>query len=137
MGEGIQRNKYYLVILLELMTFPLFYVISADFAMRASIPALFILMVYVIQFLTGQAETKEIKYRKIILAVVLMIGTFTPLSEMNRSLVSTMSNNDILQEQIYSFGDIQVNDEHRITVAKNQYFMYEYENSFFFKYLAK
>ena len=42
-----------------------------------------------------------------------------------------------LQEEVGSFGNIQTTSEERILVAKDQFFIYNYKNSIFFKYLSK
>ena len=61
----------------------------------------------------------------------------TPLSEINRTLVQTAANDNVLQEQVGSFGDIRTEEEWMIKTAKDQFFVYDYENKFFFKYLAR
>ena len=66
-----------------------------------------------------------------------MIGCWTPLAEMNRTLVQTSTNNDILQEQVGSFGNFRTNDEGMINTAKIQFFVYDYEEKLFFKFLAR
>ena len=45
--------------------------------------------------------------------------------------------NDILQEQVGSFGNFRTNDEGMINTAKIQFFVYDYEEKLFFKFLAR
>ena len=75
--------------------------------------------------------------RKKILIIVLIIGSLTPLTEINRSIYNTMNSSEILQEQVHSLGAIRTEDKYRIQTIKEQFFVYDYENSAFFKYLAK
>ena len=49
----------------------------------------------------------------------------------------TSTNNDILQEQVGSFGNFRTNDEGMINTAKIQFFVYDYEEKLFFKFLAR
>lgn len=137
MGKYIRNNGYYKVVLLELLLFPLVYYRDYNFVMRGTIPALFLLMVFAVQFLETQAEDQALKYRKTVLMVALMAGAFTPFTEISRSLTATLSNNDILQEQVYTFGNMRTDDPGLIAVVKNQFFIYDYEDTFFFRYLAK
>lgn len=140
MGQSIQKYKYYLTVLWELMLIPLFSVlnINFNFYMRASIPALFLLMTFVIRFFTSQSQ-KEAAIRTKLLIAVCIIGMYTPFVEINRSLTATLSGDDdsLRKEHVYSFGNIQTNDELVIELTKEQFFAYDYENSLFFKYLAK
>ena len=44
---------------------------------------------------------------------------------------------NLLDESIYSFGRIATTDEGLINLVKNQFFMYDYENRPFFKYVGR
>ena len=135
-GKSVRRDKYYYVILGELLIMPLCrYLRGGNFAMRASIPALFILMLYIMEFLMEKNVGMQI--RKKILIIVLIIGSLTPLTEINRSIYNTMNSSEILQEQVHSLGAIRTEDKYMIQTIKEQFFVYDYENSAFFKYLAK
>lgn len=137
MGREAFGYKYYWVTLLELILFPLFIVRDGNFIMRGSIPALFMTMVYVVSYLLKNKDSKSHKSRKYMLIGILGLGFLTPLSEINRTLVQTSTNDNILQEQVGSFGNIQTEDEGLIKVTRVQFFVYDYENKFFFKYLAR
>ena len=65
------------------------------------------------------------------------IGAITPLCELERSIFTTIATNDYLQENVYSFANIKTEDINRITTIKSQFFIYDYENTLFFKYLAR
>ena len=57
------------------------------------------------------------------------------------SIVSIIPKNfEIRREEIYSLGKIRVNDtaiNYMKNLLKNNYFVYDYENKSFFKYLVK
>jgi len=137
MGKKAKKYKFYYVILFELILLPGYQLIQYSFLLRGSIPALFILMVYIIMFFNESDES--IKRRKEILIILLIIGAITPMTEMSRSLNKTAnnSNESIVQESVYSFGAIKSMDENRIKTIKDQFFIYNYEDSFFFKFIAK
>ena len=126
-------DKYFWIVTLELLSFPLVWMRDGNFTMRASIPALFIFMIYIINSLY-KTEKVYIKYA---LIITLLIGSFTSISEINRSITNTLNGNIDNEEEIFSFGDIKTQDIARINIVKDQFFIYDYQNSLFFRYLAK
>ncbi len=137
MGKSIQYKKFYIISLLEFIIFPLFKVIQYSWLIRGLIPASFILMMYCIDFLLNDEKTKQHEIRKRILVVVLIIGSFTPLSELLRSTSKTMQYGTDRNEIVYSFGNIKFENERTIKAIQDQYIKYDYMNSLFFRYLAK
>ena len=126
-----KRNYlFYYVIAMLLFVCPWFIVgIYNDFCMRVSIPALVILMCLVIDTLT---KAKKEKKRKIVAAIVilLVIGSYTPLNEIVRSVSLTIeTEKSSMPQGIYSLNPIEVDS------IRDQF--YGYSDSFFFKYLAK
>ena len=128
-----KKDIYFWVVTLELLLFPMVWMRDGNFTMRASLPALFIFMNYVIKTL-NQTRNQTIKYA---LIITLMIGSFTPISEIGRSVVNSLKGNIDNEEEIVSFGEIQTKDEARIKIVKDQFFIYRYKDSLFFKYLSK
>lgn len=135
MGKSIRSYHFYWVALAELLLIPLFYVRDGNFVMRASIPALFLLMIFCIRFLTDKSV--RAKWRKAALILVLIVGTYAAFVEINRTVILTAVGANRLQEDVYSFGAIRTEDETLINSAKTQFFIYDYEDTFFFRYLAK
>ena len=135
-GKNGFKYEYYFVTLLSLIFIPFVQDESLNFCMRASIPALFMLMYYVERSLY---EEKIIN--KIILSLVLLIGAYTPFTEIYRSIINKMYwSKYMIRDEIYSFGNTQYNGEDReesIKMISDQFFAYNYEDSFFFKYFAK
>lgn len=127
--------------------------VSFIFGMRASIPALFFLMVF-----AGEAlfRKPKVKYHTILI-LFLVLGAFSPIYELNRSIYRTVKfysvvrspneTNEISRE-LKPFPPIPEQD-HPLTLTADIYttlnnldfeslpYFSKVDNSFFFKYLAK
>lgn len=141
MGRTGCKYKFYAVTFIELLLFPLYKSgMFNDFAMRASIPALFILMVMCLQYVFEMEDTGEAKKRKAML-ICLVIGYLTSSTEIQRNVTQTLivSQNEYIQESVYSFGCMQTESEWQILVNLNQYMVMEdeWKRSLFYKYLLK
>ncbi len=136
MGSTARKFKFYWITLFELLTIPLFKAgLWNDFCMRVSIPALFLLMILVLQ---TYFENQEHLRRRVI-QVLLIIGFITSLSEINRNLSGTLnlSEEEYINELVYSFGDMQTDNEDQVWINMNQYMPRDFQNSFFYRYIAK
>lgn len=133
---GKNRYEYYYVTLFSLLFIPFIQDESLNFCMRASIPALFMLMYYVIRSLYDNN-----KVLKILTVIVLLVGAYTPFTETYRSVDNTLNWHDyIIRDEVYSFGDTHYygdDKEDSIKMISDQFFAYNYQDSFFFRYLAK
>ena len=106
--------------------------------MRASIPALFILMLYVMRFfLERKKQSREYKIRVWVLLTVFLIGCITPMHEINRVVKNTMTQTELLQESCYSYANIQLEDVSYIELVRDQFFVYNYKDVLFYKYFAR
>lgn len=149
MGKTATGYRFYYIVLAELLLFPCYIVFTKDFIRRASIPALFIMMTFLMKFLLdGNHGT-----RKAILVIAMLIGAWTPVNEMNRSASAFAINGlnscgllparlqkhvrELRREEIYSFGHIRTTQTGLINTYKYNYSAYDFQDSFFFKYLAK
>jgi hypothetical protein len=138
MGKAALRYKYFWITLIELIVIPLIVIESLIFGTRASIPALFITMVYVMTYLLEKRQDSGYRIRKKLLVGVLCIGMMTPLVEVNRVVYNTaFSDAPLEREDVRSFGDIQSSEESYILTIKLQFLSYDYEDTIFFRYLAK
>ncbi len=136
MGRKLRNDALYYTVLAELMLIPFYHMSNAnDWAMRASIPPLFFCMVFVIQFLHKRG--KKLVFRKILLVVCLCIGAYTPFIELRRNIVNTMTWESYLHDPVYSFAAMRTEDENRIKTVRNQFFVCDYRERFFFRYLAR
>jgi len=140
MGRYAVKYELYYTILAELLIIPFIVVRDYNFTMRASIPALFALMLFVMRFFIERAEkgkdNKDYRVRFAILLVAFILSSITPLHEINRVVRSTMTEEELLREDCYSYANIKLEDEGYINLIKEQYFVYDYEDVFFYKYFA-
>lgn len=83
-----KKNPLFNITVLSLFLIPLIRIgwTNTDFGMRASIPALFILMVLVIKYLFSQQINRTLKTA---LVIVLLLGTITPAIEFYRGFYIT------------------------------------------------
>lgn len=82
MGPRFGKSRVFWLTQLSLILAPMFKIgYNMDFSMRASIPALCVLCVFVIRFLTEEHSGARRKVSAALLAVLLMIGAVTPLEE--------------------------------------------------------
>ncbi len=113
---------------------------TTDFAMRASIPALFVLMLLTIRTLYGSIRLKAVDGQRcvcirevgIAIAIIFIIGTATPITEYCRAanavLVQTQSS--LVADDVKTLSDKPV--------TGNQNFLAgNYKESNFYKYLQK
>ncbi len=134
LGRGEWTNqRYYKVTTAELLLIPLvLYVDDYNMIMRASIPPLFLLTVYVAQFLIVHSERKMTP-RLAAMLIALAIGACTPLCEINRSLHNTLveTDDEMLRDEIPGFGEIPDSEWPTAEMIKYQFFAEDYQNSFF------
>lgn len=120
---------------------------AADFCMRASIPAIFVLMALCLRYLFSHSSkllTRAGKNRQHLITKVsclwiigcITIGTLTPFTEFKRGFDEVIENKSIVlvNDTTYTFDQIFVGEFlnlDRNFIAEN------YEKSFFFRYLAK
>lgn len=115
---------------------------SVDFCMRASIPAVFILMVLCIKYLFDNSdvfEQKKINLRKItvcLLVVALVIGSFTGIREIIRGIDTIRAEGHIavLNDWAYSMNRFFVGE---LEGTDRNFIASDYSRTFFFRYLAK
>ena len=123
-------NLFYYLVIGCLLIIPWIKVgYSGDFCMRASIPGLFLIMIWVMDAV--QKAWKEKSY-VLFLALILTlgIGSITPIFEMRRTFTETF--------QRINAGEIVYADDDDETVLLNSpNFSGDVEQSFFYKYLAK
>ncbi len=150
MGKSIFKYDFSVVVLLVLTLIPLYEFISGDFIMRASIPALFILMTFLIRFLLDEDNRV---FRKKILAFMMIIGAWTAMNEINRSTGYTALNlmnsfgvlpqqftrylDKLHHEELYSIGYVTPDDTKNMGKYGQYISVSNYRDTVFFRYLAK
>lgn len=96
------RNGFFYISLGTLFICPLIKVGGAhDFCMRASIPALFVLMLLVMDSLEEYYNNKQRK-NLLTLSVLLGIGAITPSNEIHRSFINTISSAEKKESSQYA-----------------------------------
>lgn len=126
-----KRNHLFYYVIVMLFFICPWYIIGIynDFCMRASIPAIVILMCLVIDSLSKAKESNSRKMTAVIICL-LIIGSITPLNEIVRSVSYTIETEKSDRPQgIYSINPIEDN---RI---RDQY--YGYSDNIFFKYIGR
>lgn len=136
MGKTQSKSPFYFAVLIELICFPFFHISAAnDFVMRASIPALFFTMIYVGNFI--ELKDSSCAFRRKMMIVILCLGMWTPITEMNRNISNTLNSDQYIYDPVYSFGRMETADEGQIGIIRNQFFVYDYKEKFFFKWLSR
>jgi len=107
MWKKYKKSPLFWVAFMVLILIPVFALGNArDLAMRASIPALVVCMIFVIDFLVNKSEdlTKTLKYAMI---VVLIIGAVTPVFEFSRAITTVVKNKEIrsVADEIVTFSN--------------------------------
>lgn len=112
---------------------------AADFCMRASIPALLILFVMILQFLFNNYNFKKYKIRYIILCISLIIGSITPIIEFRRGFYDVITHKTIFRtvDPIKTFEDKIVYDNRKNILSYSNFITINPQSKPFFKYLAK
>ena len=126
-----KRDPLYWVSMATLLIVPMIsFGPHIDFVMRASIPGLVVLFILIMSALAESSKAKDIKQTAAII-ILLSVGGLTAYHEIVRSVNTTIDHGNnpevaIEAEHIDLFED----------GFRNNFFG-EYEDSFFFKYLAK
>lgn len=118
--KNVEDKRLFSVVAISLMVIPFIRIGTAgDFCMRASIPGLFIVMLWCIETL----GKKRMNLRIITLLICLVIGAVSPLHEIKRALIN-------------SYGDytIEIVEDERIMNAPN---FSGSLDTFFWQYIAK
>ena len=135
LAKRMKRFDYLAASVILLVLIPLYHMTpSNDFAMRASLPALFLLMFCILRYLLEPGKA----WQKTALIVLLVIGLATPFQEVTRSVIgtTTQTKEAYLQESIYSFAAIRSEDMDQIEMCDVQFFAHNYENSAFYRYIG-
>ncbi len=126
-----KRDPLYWLSLISLLIVPMIRVgTSIDFVMRASIPALVILFILIMETLLESRKAKT-HVQTAVITVLLALGSLTAYHEISRSVCKTIDHINHPENAIVASEIDLVED------ACRRNFFGEYEDSIFFKYLAK
>ena len=156
MGRKVLNYRYSSIIFIELLAFPLFYIVDFNFFIRGTIPALFLFMVIIISFLLDtvpdsmkaislkktypnntQVQNDNIVLRKRILTVLLVIGAMTSVIAFTRSAIKTAEGGEILQSDISTFDDLSTANEYQVLTTNSQFFVHGFATKPFYLFISK
>lgn len=141
-----KKDIVFLAIGISLAMIPLFKVgHSNDFCMRASIPALFILMIFVIQYALKLKQLIVRHFKSaVVFITVLLLGFSNPILGMTGRLIyyANSSAYEVVADDIKTFCDKRIGDQSvflQDTIDRNyeNFLVPNPEHEFFFEYLAK
>lgn len=126
-----RKDPLYMIMCISLFIIPFFRMggYYNDFVMRASIPALFILMTYCIQYMLDCGKAKQI-LACLVMTVVFVIGAATPAVEFKRGFQAFMYND---------FHPV-ISDESRTVMSPledTDNYVGDTDKAFFYQYLAR
>lgn len=135
-GKKFYKDVFFVTMVGMLLFIPFLRVDEQNnFCMRASIPAVLLLSVYCIRFLF---ENKN-KYLTLVLALALLIGSVTPLTEFYRGFYYTSKAGklNLVADEIYTLNKSFVRMPIFGWDANHQYTAKEYETDVFWQFFSK
>ncbi len=141
-GKQHKKDAVFIAAVITLLALP-FYRISGmnDLTMRGSMPALFLLQIYIASELAKRSEIqdvpKEKKARNKLIAfyLVIILMMFPALENMFVIFGSQLTGDQSNAENIGSFGNI--NQAEYAEVIEEQFYVEDYNKTFFYRFLAK
>ena len=135
-----KEYKYYYVTLiyLILVTFVYSTPYFNNFIMCAAMSSLFMLMIYIIQYFEKYNHRSENK-DKYLLYIIISLCSISAVSEFGIS-IEHLNKSNIVFDPIVSFQNNNKNDDYTLglyKIAQNQFFGYDYQEKWFFKYIGK
>ncbi len=136
------KDPMFIAAMITLMLLPV-YVVSEmnDFTMRGSMPALFVIQLYLTSMVSEYALKNEVpkdkggRIKAALVALVLILMMFPALENLFVIGGNEIQHSPRNSEAVGSFGNIR--DEEHLINCTNNYMSENYEDSFFFKYLAR
>lgn len=135
-----RRNPWYYISVVSLLFYPLFTMgLMNDWVMRCSIPALFIMMYLILQYLLGM-EWRRTRFSQLcglFLVIILVYSTKWPIRSLQDQIREdhvTALERDKSYVTMEQFAD-RNNPEIRVDRRYN-YFTYDMEHSFFYRYIS-
>ena len=130
--KGVKRDSFFYVTLVLLCLIPLGRAgLFNDWCMGTSMPALFMLTIYCIRYLLNKPTEKEAKKRWVAMIVCMSLSVpFAAYELYNPFHYSGMPARSLAQYSCEGCEEIDVD-------LRTNYFCYQYEESLFYKYIAR
>ncbi len=126
-----KKNILFWCLVIELFIIPFIHInTGADFAMRASIPPLVVLMVMVLEDFLDCLKKKNVVF--IVYCIIMAFAVITPGIEFYRGVYEVYKNKKFADDRIFSIEETVTYNHPR-----NNFISYDYSKSLFYKYLAR
>lgn len=138
------KNPLFWTSIGTLLVLPVYKIsIANDFIMRGSLAPMFVISILSIIYVSEQFEelshSKDFKLRPRIAVLMLVLSAFVAANTLLVSSASTIQDyqngNTQYGRAIESFGNIKNADQ--LKMVRTQFYVYDYEDTIFFKYLAR
>lgn len=132
-------NLIYYIVVMALTIIPAFRMgLCNDWVMCTSIPALFLMMVFVIITLNDKQETREYGIRAAIIIICMMIGAWYPLLEVRDNITNSKLGYDNTGD---GYLTLEAFSNREYTEATEDliynYYTYDLDGKFFYEYIAR
>lgn len=135
-----KKSLLFIMVTLCLIVIPLFKEgLFRDFCMNASLPALFLLMMFTIRYINEEIIHKFYSGRGILLIIVLTLAAISPIQDIAGKL-NTIGNEHkfpIINDSIYTWSDKKLGDPNTAWMMAENYLVPNPETKAFYKYLAR
>ena len=136
--QEYRKNLIYYASIIMLCIVPLFKMgLYNDFVMCVSIPVLFILMIYLIQFLLKDNSNAGINIKKGIIIMCLFIGAWYPFCELRENILEKRPGNMSADGYVSMKYFTDRNDSEILDDLKYNYYTYDLETSTFYRIFAR
>lgn len=143
--KDYRKSSLFWVVMGTLLVMPLYKIsYQNDFTMRGSMPELFVLTIMLASVISRvvdentkskQSKTPTQSLMLVGAVVILITMSFVALQMLLVTTVNTFDGTPRDTEAIYSLGDVK--DAEYINIIDEQFYVYDYEETFFFKYMAR
>ncbi len=136
--EENKKNFIYYISIALLLSIPCFKMgLYNDFVMCVSIPVLFILMIYIMQFLFNESNHAKTNIKKGIIIMCLLIGAWYPFCELQENIAGKQLGNMTADGYTSMKYFTDRNDREIPDDLKYNYYTYDLENATFYQVFAR
>jgi len=138
--KSYKNNIFFVTAIISLFIFPLFRLDQQNnFCMRASMPALIMLSLFVIRFLFESFRENKNKFLREVLLILLLLGSATPMMEFYRGFYYTIEARkvNLVKDDIHTLNQPYIRMPEFGYDVNHQFTAQNYQNDIFWQYLAK
>ena len=137
--QAYHKELFFKAAVILLILIPFFRIDQQNnFCMRASMPALMLISLFTVKFLLELSESKKLTLNNILLIILFLIGSATPVTEFYRGLHYTFEAGKInlVKDEIYTLNQPFVRMPEFGWSANHQYTAQNYRTDIFWHWLA-